>query len=60
MKNSLEKTKLHKPRQIPVYRAVVESRAGTALQGSIDANCQDLINNTFQLESWIDLHGFNT
>ena len=47
MKNSLEKTELHKPQQIPVCRAAVEPRARTAFQGSINASCRDLMNNTF-------------
>ena len=40
-------SEFHKPQQIPVYQAVVEPRAGTALQGSIDASCRVLMNSTF-------------
>ena len=31
----------------PICRATVEPQAGTALQGSIDASYQALMNNTF-------------
>ena len=31
----------------PICRAVVEPQAGSALQGSIDANYQGLMNSTF-------------
>ena len=44
----------------PIYRATVESRAETTFHVSIDASCRALVNSTFQLESWTDLHGFDT
>ena len=36
MKNRPEKIELQKSRQIPICRATIKPRAGTALQGSID------------------------
>ena len=30
----------------PICQATIEPRAGTAFQGSIDASCQALMNNT--------------
>ena len=31
-----QNSEFHKPRQIPIFQAIVESRARRALQGSID------------------------
>ena len=60
MKNRLENLSFINLDKYPIYRADVKPRVGTALQGSIDASCRALMNSTSQLDSWTNLHGFNT
>ena len=47
MKNSPEKLNFINLDRYPICRAAVEPQAGIALQGSIDASCQALMNSTF-------------
>ena len=60
MKNSPEKLNFINLNRNPIYQAAVEPRASTALQGLINASYRALMNSTFQLESWTNLHGINT
>ena len=47
MKNRLENPSFINLDRYPICRATVEPWVGTALQSSIDASCQALMNNTF-------------
>ena len=47
MKNSLEKLNFINLDKYPICRVAIEPQARTALQGSIDASCRILMNNTF-------------
>ena len=47
MKNRSEILSFINLDRYPIYRVTVKIGVGTALQGSIDANCRALMNNTF-------------
>ena len=47
MKNRLEILSFINFDRYIICRAAIETRAGTAFQGSIDASCRVLMNNTF-------------
>ena len=46
--------------RLVIYRAIIECRAKTTFQTSIDVICRALKYITSSLDSWIDLHGFNS
>ena len=60
MKNRLENLNFINLDRCPICREAVEPRAETALLTLIDASYRVLMNNTFSLDSWTNLHGFNT
>ena len=47
MKNNPKKLNFINLDRYSICRVAVEPQAGTALQGSIDASCRVLMNNTF-------------